>query len=166
MNLDQWFYESLKNEEFLLAYSIFWAKQKGLVTGSQSYEDFQKVELDFDEIAELQKTNPLNMKQIKLWSLRADEHHYAFIFAESEASARGFFLTEFKALPISTTDATTRLDHEMWNEDEGYWTFRELRSRTLKFPSLATVYSSYRKSDEEVEQEYMKKFGVTLRRLE
>jgi len=54
------------------------------------------------------------------------------------------------------------MDMEMWSADEGYITFREMKDRTLSFPSVALVYEKEIKPMAQVEHEYFQMIGKVL----
>lgn len=165
MTLNELLYESLKSDEHFLAYSIYWAIQEGLVKGSDRFETLKNINLDTVKINELRERNVLNVKEIKLYSMPMETNQYLFVFAENESDARGVYMQQFSKLPKSIGDMTSRMDFEMWSEEEGYKTFREMKDEILHFPSVALVYERDDRPVEVVEHEYYLMFGKELREL-
>lgn len=162
MNLDGLLSESMETGEFKLAYSIFWAMQKKLVTGADRFEDFILLDLDHDEIKKLQEQNLLGLKLVNLYSSKLESNQFIFIFAESEIAAKLYYKSLYGASLKSMSDASIKMDMEMWCADEGYMTFREMKDKTLSFPSIALVYEKENKSASQIEHEYFRMFGKKL----
>ncbi|MBD7984439.1 hypothetical protein H9649_07600 [Sporosarcina sp. Sa2YVA2] len=157
MNLYDEMNDAIKYSEPFLAYTIFWAIQKGHVTRDSNFDDLKKVELNLAEIRELQSMNLLGVDNIKLYAAKHGEV-FSFIFAESETAARAFYYSEYGKFPEGVTDASKRMDVSMLSKDEGHMTFRQMRDREINFPSLACHYKKGIMK-EEVREEYQDAFS-------
>lgn len=165
MTLNELLYESLKGDEHFLAYSIFWAMQKGLVVGTDNFDKFKNADLNIEEIKALQELNPLGVKQINLYSMNISATEYLFVFAGTPIEARGLFHSTVGRFPEKVVDASSRMDTTMWDEQEGYQTFRQMKDKTMAFPSVALLYRVDDRPVEQVEYDYYKVFGKQVRKL-
>lgn len=162
LNLSELLTESAEMGELKLAYSIMWAMQNKLVTGNSSFEDFLNCDLDHNEISRMQERNLLGLKLVSLYSSKLEDNQYVFIFAESSMAAKMFYKSLYGKSALNMTDASSRMDMEMWDANEGYITFREMKDRTLDFPAVALVYEKESKTTAQVEHEYFQMYGRKL----
>jgi len=165
VNLNQEMNDAITFGSSLLAYTIFWAMQKNLVVGTDKFEKLQALTLNQIEIDELIKQDPLSVKPVQLYSMHIEDNLYLFVFSKDERGAKQVFYDAYQRFPKSVGDASSRMDFEMWTEQEGYRTFREIKDATLKFPSLALIYEQESKTVEQVEYEYYQMFGKKVREL-
>lgn len=141
MTVNELMYDALKYDEPLLAYSVFWSIKQGLCKAQDHVREFKTELVIQEEVNELVEQNPLGMNTLKLYAMPTKENHSLLVFADSEASAKGHYLSEQGKLPRLIHDMTFKLDTTFWfGEEQGYKTLRKVRDETLMFPSTVMEY--------------------------
>ncbi len=141
MTVNELMYDALKYDETLLAYSLFWSIKKGLCKAHDHVNKFDMGIVNQKEVYELMEQNPLGIKKMNLYSMPTFPNQHLIVFAESEASARGHYLSEVGILPRLIHDMNDKLDTTFWfGEEQGYKTLRTVRDETLMFPSTVMEY--------------------------
>lgn len=141
MTFQELLIDSLKFEEWKLAYSTYWLIKKGVYNSSDLAINVNWDLVNHEEVKQMWEHNELNINPIKLFSMLIEEKKYFIVFAIDEKSAKGHFLNEIGTIPIRVIDITDKLDKSFWFPDKGkHQTLRELKNEKLTFPATAMIY--------------------------
>lgn len=141
MTINELLYESMRYDEELLAYSIYWSILNGLCNGVNDARTFDKSKVDMQQVEEMRQRNELGMKVIKLYSMPIGDNNHLLVLAENEADARGQCLKETGKLPKNIYDISGRMDKSFWFPNaQTYKTIREIKDEALVFPLTVMVF--------------------------
>lgn len=141
MSINELLYESMRYDEELLAYSIYWSILNGLCNGVNDARTFDKSKVDMQQVEEMRKRNELGMKVIKLYTMPIGDNNHLLVLAENEADARGQCLKEIGKLPKNIYDISGRMDKSFWFPNaQAYKTIREIKDEALVFPMTVMVF--------------------------
>jgi len=141
MTFQELLIDSLKFEEWKLAYSTYWLIKNGVYNSSDLAINVNWDLVNHEEVKQMWERNELNINPIKLFSMLIEDKKYFIVFAIDEKSAKGHFLNEIGTIPIRVIDITDKLDKSFWFPDKGkHQTLRELKNEKLTFPATAMIY--------------------------
>lgn len=134
--------DAIKQDEELMAYSVYWLIKNGVVKGTDQVKGIDWNIVNHEDVAEMRKRNELNINPIKLYSVPMGNNQHMIIFAHNVESAKGHYLNETGQLPSRLFDITRKMDKSFWFDDKKrYMTLRELKEETLIFPATAMIYT-------------------------
>lgn len=141
MTFNELLADAIRYDEELMAYSVYWLIQKGVVKGTDQVKGIDWDMVNHEEVQVMRKRNELNINPIKLYSVPMGNNKHMIIFAHNEESAKGHYLNETGKLPAKIFDITTKIDKSFWFEDiKKYKSLRQLRDETLVFPATAMIF--------------------------
>lgn len=141
MTFQELLIDSLKFEEWKLAYSTYWLIKNGVYKSSDFATNVDWGLVNYEEVQHMWERNELNINAIKLFSMLIENKKYFIVFAIDEKSAKGHFLNEIGTIPRKVIDITDKMDKSFWFPDKGkYQTLRELKNEKLIFPATAMIY--------------------------
>lgn len=159
MTIQELMHDAFKFDEPKLAYSIYWAIQKGLAQPNESFKSFQQVALNQEEIDQLIKDNPLEMDSTKLFTAKVEEGLFHLVLASNEKDARGEIYKETGNVPGRIFDITKDMDSPLWDETTRKGTtIRKIKDSALRIPHYIGVYDKQEKTADQVEYEYFLKY--------
>lgn len=141
MTFQELLIDSLKFEEWKLAYSTYWLIKNGVYNSADLAITVNWDLVNHEEVQQMWERNELNINPIKLFSMLIEGKKYFIVFATDEQSAKGHFLNEIGTIPIKVVDITDKLDKSFWFPDKGkHQTLRELKNEKLTFPATAMIF--------------------------
>lgn len=133
MTLRELFNDAVKYDEPKLAYTIYWASQNG-ISLDQNYETLKNADVDFREVDELIKSNPLGIQSIRLYSCK-EGSKFHLILARDEQEAKGEILTRYGYIPAQVHDVSHGMDNSLWDsrKNKSEW-IRGIKDSAIEFP--------------------------------
>lgn len=142
VTVNELFYDCIRFDEEKLAYSIYYLLKNGIKQGNENSNNIDWSLVDVSEVKRMIAANELNLKIIKLYTVPLEDNQFMIIFAESEESARGYFMNEMGELPKKIIEMPqTKMETSFWLEDKRQFiSLRKLREDKVVFPCTALIF--------------------------
>lgn len=143
------FLDAVEYQEYLLAYSLYIARQKGIVNFSDTVDTINYDEFPHDIIQEAIKNDTLGLiaNSIKLFIAKQSVGDWAVYFAKSKKEVCMLHLNLFGEQPLQVIDKSEAMDSSIWDQErKKYISFREIKKQTVVFPRYLFLMNGKSKS--------------------
>ncbi|MFJ7951561.1 hypothetical protein ACIQZG_08540 [Lysinibacillus sp. NPDC096418] len=133
--------DAIKQDEELLAYSIYWIIKNGIQKGTDSASRINWNLVNHEEVKQMREQNELNLQVIKVYSAPLGNDQHIIVFAKDEKSAKGHIYKELNRLPNKLFDISSKVEKSFWFPDQQKTkSLRQLKEETLVFPATAMIF--------------------------
>lgn len=135
LTVKELFHDAVLYDVPLMAHTVYYAAQKGLVQWDDPESRIPYGELDHGEIIRMRDENWLRMCTVKLFVVPMGWRRFAVYLAEKEGEARALHRKVYGEYARRVMDVSGKMDASIYCEETGKsQSFWELKRQAVEFP--------------------------------